>query len=163
MTVEQNMAAINQEEILRHTTAHIMAQAVLRLWPGTKIAIGPVIKNGFYYDFDLEHRFTPEDLEKIEEEMRKIIAEDLPIVREEISNAAAVALFKAENQDYKLELLEGLEEQVGIYRQGEFVDLCRDPTWKGPPRSSISNCRASPVPTGVTPAPDAAAHLGLPS
>ena len=112
--MEQNMAAINQEEILRHTTAHIMAQAVLRLWPGTKIAIGPVIKNGFYYDFDLEHRFTPEDLEKIEEEMRKIIAEDLPIVREEISNAAAVALFKAENQDYKLELLEELDETVRI-------------------------------------------------
>ena len=125
--MEQNMAAINQEEILRHTTAHIMAQAVLRLWPGTKIAIGPVIRNGFYYDFDLEHRFTPEDLEKIEEEMRKIIAEDLPIVREEISNAAAVALFKAENQDYKLELLEELDETVSIYRQGEFVDLCRGP------------------------------------
>jgi threonyl-tRNA synthetase len=125
--MEENMVLANQEEILRHTTAHIMAQAVLRLWPDTKIAIGPVIKNGFYYDFDLEHRFTPDDLEKIEEEMKKIIAEDLPIVREEISNGDAVALFKAQNQDYKLELLEGLEEQVSIYRQGEFVDLCRGP------------------------------------
>ena len=125
--MEENMVLANQEEILRHTTAHIMAQAVLRLWPDTKIAIGPVIKNGFYYDFDLEHRFTPDDLEKIEEEMKKIIAEDLPIVREEISNGDAVALFRAQNQDYKLELLEGLEEQVSIYRQGEFVDLCRGP------------------------------------
>jgi threonyl-tRNA synthetase len=104
-----------------------MAQAVLRLWPETKIAIGPVIKNGFYYDFDLEHRFTPDDLEKIEAEMKKIVAEDLPIVREEISNADAVALFRAQNQGYKLELLEGLDEGVSIYRQGEFVDLCRGP------------------------------------
>ncbi|NMB00778.1 MAG: threonine--tRNA ligase [Firmicutes bacterium] len=125
--MDENIGMINQEEVLRHTTAHIMAQAVLRLWPGTKIAIGPVIKNGFYYDFDLEHRFTPEDLEKIEAEMEKIIAEDLPIVREEITNQDAVELFKAQNQDYKLELLEGLDEGVSIYRQGDFVDLCRGP------------------------------------
>ncbi|NLM42011.1 MAG: threonine--tRNA ligase [Firmicutes bacterium] len=125
--MNENMALVNQEEILRHTAAHVMAQAVLRLWPGTKMAIGPVIKNGFYYDFDLEHRFTPEDLETIEAEMRKIIAEDLPIVREEISNQDAVDLFKEQNQDYKLELLEDLDEQVSVYRQGEFVDLCRGP------------------------------------
>jgi threonyl-tRNA synthetase len=125
--VNENIGMVEQEEILRHTTAHIMAQAVLRLWPETKIAIGPVIKNGFYYDFDLEHRFTPDDLEKIEAEMKKIVAEDLPIVREEISNADAVALFRAQNQGYKLELLEGLDEGVSIYRQGEFVDLCRGP------------------------------------
>lgn len=125
--MNENIGMVEQEEILRHTTAHIMAQAVLRLWPETKIAIGPVIKNGFYYDFDLEHRFTPDDLEKIEAEMKKIVAEDLPIVREEISNADAVALFRAQNQGYKLELLEGLDEGVSIYRQGEFVDLCRGP------------------------------------
>ncbi len=125
--MNENIGLVEQEEILRHTTAHIMAQAVLRLWPETKIAIGPVIKNGFYYDFDLEHRFTPDDLEKIEAEMKKIVAEDLPIVREEISNADAVALFRAQNQGYKLELLEGLDEGVSIYRQGEFVDLCRGP------------------------------------
>ena len=125
--MNENIGMVEQEEILRHTTAHIMAQAVLRLWPETKIAIGPVIKNGFYYDFDLEHRFTPDDLEKIEAEMKKIVAEDLPIVREEISNADAVALFGAQNQGYKLELLEGLDEGVSIYRQGEFVDLCRGP------------------------------------
>jgi len=125
--VDENIGAINQEEVMRHTAAHIMAQAVLRLWPETKIAIGPVIKNGFYYDFDLEHRFTPEDLEKIEAEMEKIIAEDLPIVREELTNSEAVEMFAAQNQDYKLELLEGLDEDVSIYRQGEFVDLCRGP------------------------------------
>ena len=125
--MEENMALVDREEILRHTTAHVMAQAVLRLWPGTKMAIGPVIKNGFYYDFDLEHRFTPEDLEAIEAEMKKIIAEDLPIVRGEISNQDAVALFSDLHQDYKLELLEELDGTVSIYRQGEFVDLCRGP------------------------------------
>lgn len=125
--MDENIGMVNKEEVLRHTTAHIMAQAVLRLWPETKIAIGPVIKNGFYYDFDLEHRFTPEDLEKIEAEMEKIIAEDLPIVREEISNSEAVEMFGAQAQQYKLELLEGLDEDVSIYRQGEFVDLCRGP------------------------------------
>lgn len=125
--MDENIGAVNQEEVMRHTAAHIMAQAVLRLWPETKIAIGPVIKNGFYYDFDLEHRFTPEDLEKIEAEMEKIIAEDLPIVREELRNDEAVEMFAAQNQDYKLELLEGLDENVSVYRQGEFVDLCRGP------------------------------------
>ncbi|HHT90403.1 MAG TPA: threonine--tRNA ligase [Firmicutes bacterium] len=118
---------INKEEVMRHTAAHIMAQAVLRLWPETKIAIGPVIKNGFYYDFDLEHRFSPEDLETIEAEMEKIIAEDLPIVREELTRDEAVEMFAAQKQDYKLELLEGLDEGISIYRQGEFVDLCRGP------------------------------------
>jgi threonyl-tRNA synthetase len=121
------MELVNQEEVLRHTTAHIMAQAVLRLWPEAKIAIGPVIKNGFYYDFDLDHRFTPEDLQLIEAEMEKIVAEDLPIIREEISNADAVKMFAEQNQDYKLELLEGLDPEVSLYRQGEFVDLCRGP------------------------------------
>ncbi len=125
--MEENMALANREEILRHTAAHIMAQAVLRLWPEAKTAIGPVIKNGFYYDFDLEYRFTPDDLEKIEAEMRRIIAEDLPIIREEISNQEAVNLFAQKKQDYKLELLEELDENVSIYRQGEFVDLCRGP------------------------------------
>lgn len=125
--MNENVELLNQEEVLRHTTAHIMAQAVLRLWPEAKIAIGPVIKNGFYYDFDLEHRFTPEDLQLIETEMKKIIAENLPIVREEVSNAEAVKMFGEQNQNYKLELLEGLDSEVSIYRQGEFVDLCRGP------------------------------------
>jgi threonyl-tRNA synthetase len=117
----------NVEEVLRHTAAHIMAQAVLRLWPDAKVAIGPTIKNGFYYDFDLEHRFTPEDLERIEEEMERIVQEKLPIVREEITNEEAVELFSKLEQPYKLELLEELDDEVSIYRQGEFVDLCRGP------------------------------------
>ncbi len=125
--MDENIGMINKEEVMRHTAAHIMAQAVLRLWPETKIAIGPVIKNGFYYDFDLEHRFSPEDLETIEAEMEKIIAEDLPIVREELTRDEAVEMFAAQKQDYKLELLEGLDEGISIYRQGEFVDLCRGP------------------------------------
>ena len=125
--MNENLGIVDQQEVLRHTTAHIMAQAVLRLWPETKIAIGPVIKNGFYYDFDLEHRFSPEDLQTIEAEMEKIVEEAHPIVREEISNADAVALFRAQNQDYKLELLEGLDSGVSVYRQGDFVDLCRGP------------------------------------
>ena len=123
----ENMSVNSQEDILRHSSAHIMAQAVLRLWPDTKVAIGPTIKNGFYYDFDLNHRFTPEDLEVIEQEMQKIVAEALPISREEISNEEAVKLFSEQNQDYKLELLEGLDSEVSLYRQGEFVDLCRGP------------------------------------
>lgn len=125
-----NLEINAQEEVLRHTTAHIMAQAVLRLWPDTKIAIGPVIKDGFYYDFELEHRFTPEDLELIEEEMQKIIKENLPIVREELTNEAAVKMFAEQDQDFKLELLEELDEKdeaVSVYHQGEFVDLCRGP------------------------------------
>lgn len=117
----------NVEEVLRHTAAHIMAQAVLRLWPDAKVAIGPTIKNGFYYDFDLEHRFTPEDLERIEEEMERIVQEKLPIIREEITNEEAVELFSKLEQPYKLELLEELDDEVSIYRQGEFVDLCRGP------------------------------------
>lgn len=125
--MNENVGMVNQEEVLRHTAAHIMAQAVLRLWPETKIAIGPVIKNGFYYDFDLEHRFKPSDLEKIEAEMNTIITEAQPIVREELSNAEAVKMFAKQNQDYKLELLEGLDPEVSVYRQGEFVDLCRGP------------------------------------
>lgn len=117
----------NVEEVLRHTAAHIMAQAVLRLWPDAKVAIGPTIKNGFYYDFDLEHRFTPEDLERIEEEMERIVQEKLPIIREEMTNEEAVELFSKLEQPYKLELLEELDDEVSIYRQGEFVDLCRGP------------------------------------
>ncbi len=119
--------AVDRQEVLRHTTAHIMAQAVLRLWPDTKIAIGPVIKDGFYYDFDLEHRFSPEDLQSIEAEMKKIIEENLPIIREEVSNADAAQMFAEQKQDYKIELLAELDPVVSVYRQGEFVDLCRGP------------------------------------
>lgn len=118
---------MNNAEVLRHTAAHVMAQAVMRLWPDAKLAIGPAIKNGFYYDFDMEHRLTNEDLSSIEKEMRKIVQEKLPLVREELSNSDAVKLFSDLGQTYKLELLQDLPEEVSVYRQGEFVDLCQGP------------------------------------
>lgn len=115
-------------DILRHTAAHVLAQAVQRLWPGVKLAIGPTIENGFYYDFDLEETFTPEDLERIQGEMEKIIKEDLPLKRMELGKAKAIALFEKENQPYKVELIDALEDEtVSLYSQGEFLDLCRGP------------------------------------
>ncbi len=114
-------------DILRHTTAHVMAQAVLRLWPDTKLAIGPTIENGFYYDFDLEHTITPEDLQIIEAEMTKIAKEDLPIIRKELSLVEAEGLFKQQDENYKLELIVDLEDAISIYSQGDFYDLCRGP------------------------------------
>ena len=115
-------------EILRHSTAHVMAQAVKRLFPNVKIAIGPAIENGFYYDFDYQDSFTPDDLEKIEKEMKKIVEEDLPFKKEILKKKDAIKLFLSLNETYKLELLDEIEEEeVSIYRQGEFVDLCRGP------------------------------------
>ncbi|MCR4402846.1 MAG: threonine--tRNA ligase [Firmicutes bacterium] len=116
-------------EILRHSTAHVLAQAVKRLFPEVKLAIGPAIENGFYYDFDKPEPFTVGDLGRIEDEMRKIVCEDLPIVRQEIPREEAVRLFGALDEPYKLELIQELpeDEVVSIYRQGEFVDLCRGP------------------------------------
>lgn len=115
-------------EVLRHSTAHVLAQAVKRLYPGTKLAIGPAIENGFYYDFDRDTPFTPEDLARLEEEMKEIIREDLPIVREEMSKADAGRLFSELDEPYKLELLQDIPDDiVSLYRQGEFVDLCRGP------------------------------------
>jgi threonyl-tRNA synthetase len=115
------------KETYRHSASHVMAQAVKRLFPGAKLAIGPAIEDGFYYDFD--HRpFTPEDLEKIEAEMKKIIAEDLPIRREELSKEEAAKLFEKRGESYKIELLKDIaDETVAVYHQGEFADLCRGP------------------------------------
>jgi threonyl-tRNA synthetase len=114
-------------EVLRHSTAHLMAQAVRRMYPGVNLGVGPVIEGGFYYDIDLEEALTPEDLPKIEKEMAKIIKENLEIVRKEVSRAEAVQLFKEANDPYKLELIEVIpeDETVTIYAQGEFSDLCR--------------------------------------
>ncbi|MBM7584909.1 threonyl-tRNA synthetase [Bacillus pakistanensis] len=114
-------------EILRHSTAHLMAQAIKRLYPGVKLGIGPVIEGGFYYDIDLDQSITPEDLPMIEKEMKKIIGENLDIVREDVSRSEAEGIFKEIDDEYKLELLEAIPEgeQVSIYRQGEFFDLCR--------------------------------------
>lgn len=115
-------------EVLRHSAAHLMAQAIKRLYPHARITIGPVIEDGFYYDIDFSRPFTPEDLTAIEAEMGKIQGEALPIVREELSKEEAKKLFKEIGEDYKLEILDEIpEERVSIYRQGEYVDLCRGP------------------------------------
>jgi threonyl-tRNA synthetase len=115
-------------DVLRHSSAHLMAQAVKRLFPATEITIGPVIENGFYYDFKRPEGFTPEDLARIEETMRAIVKEDLPVQREELPKAEAVRRFAAMGEKYKVEIIEGIPEPtVSLYRQGEFVDLCRGP------------------------------------
>jgi threonyl-tRNA synthetase len=115
-------------DVLRHSTAHLMAQAVKRLFPDVQVTIGPTIADGFYYDFKRDQPFTPEDLGKIEEVMREIIAANYPVRREEIPRAAAIDLFRSMGEHYKVEILEGIaEDVVSLYRQGEFVDLCRGP------------------------------------
>lgn len=115
-------------EILRHSTAHIMAQAVKALYKDVKIAIGPAIENGFYYDFDYEGTFAPEDLQAIEEKMKALIKEGLFFEREVISRDKAIQLFKDMGEPYKVEILEEIpDKEVSVYRQGDFVDLCRGP------------------------------------
>jgi threonyl-tRNA synthetase len=115
-------------EVLRHSCAHLMAQAVQRLYPGTEITIGPVIDNGFYYDFKRPEGFTPDDLQRIEQAMRAIVAENLPVSREELPREEAVRLFTGMGEHYKVEIIRGIpEDVVSLYRQGEFVDLCRGP------------------------------------
>ena len=115
-------------EILRHSTAHLMAQAVLRLYPETKVTIGPVVENGFYYDFDRDTPFTVEDLEKIEKEMTKISAENIAITRKEISAGDAIDHFTKEDEKYKVEIIQDLGvDTVSLYEQGDFTDLCRGP------------------------------------
>jgi threonyl-tRNA synthetase len=116
-------------EILRHSTAHLMGQAVQRLFPGAQVTIGPVIDNGFFYDFAYERPFTPEDLPKIEAEMHKIVAEQLPVTRAVKSRDEAVAFFRGLGEEYKAEIIEGIpaNEDLSLYSQGEFTDLCRGP------------------------------------
>lgn len=116
-------------EVLRHSTAHLLAQAVSHIWPKAKFAIGPAIKNGFYYDIDFEGDvIATEDLEKIEAEMAKIVKADLPIVREDISRVDAIKFFAEQGDNYKVEILSELDvEKVSLYRQGDYVDLCRGP------------------------------------
>ena len=112
-----------------HTTSHIMAQAIKRLYKDVKLAIGPAIDGGFYYDFDTDYRFSESDFEKIEEEMKKIIKEDLEITRFELSRDEAIKLMKDAGEDYKVELIEDLpeDEVLSFYKQGEYVDLCAGP------------------------------------
>ena len=114
---------------LRHTASHVMAQAIKRLWPDTKLAIGPSIADGFYYDVDPVNPITADDLEKIESEMKKIIKEALPLERFELPRAEAIALMKEKDEPYKVELIEDLPEDsvISFYKQGEFTDLCAGP------------------------------------
>ncbi len=110
----------------RHTASHIMAQAVKRLFPKALVAIGPAVEDGFYYDFDVKQSFTPDDLTKIEEEMKKIVKEDIKLERFTMSRDEAIAYFKEKNEPYKVELIEGIDEgeEISFYSQGDFVDLC---------------------------------------
>jgi threonyl-tRNA synthetase len=115
-------------EIMRHSAAHIMAEAVRELFPGVKVAIGPAIEAGFYYDFDKPEPFTPEDLAKIEEKMAQLVAKDLPFQRRDISREEAIQLFRDQGEIYKVELLEEIPgDSVSLYQQGDFTDLCRGP------------------------------------
>jgi threonyl-tRNA synthetase len=116
-------------DILRHSTAHLLAQAVQRLYPGAQVTIGPVIDNGFYYDFAYERPFTPDDLPGIEAEMQKIVAEKLPVSRSVKSRDDAVAFFKGLGEHYKAEIIQSIpaNEALSLYSQGEFTDLCRGP------------------------------------
>ena len=117
------------EHIIRHSAAHLMAQAVIRLFPGTKVTIGPAIENGFYYDFDSEEQFSSEDLEKIEAEMKKIAKEDIKIERLEMSREDAIKHFEALGEIYKVEIIKEIAqgEMLSFYKQGDFMDLCRGP------------------------------------
>ena len=116
-------------ELLRHDAAHVMAEAVQELFPGTQVTIGPSIENGFYYDFDRDEPFTPDDLETIEAKMAEIIDRDEPFVRQVMDRGEAITLFKGMGEAYKAELIEDLPEgeEISLYRQGEWFDLCRGP------------------------------------
>src|SRR3954462_1141144 len=130
--VDGGIEIITQDEpealkILRHRNAHLMAQAIKRLYKDVKLGVGPVIEGGFYYDIDLEQSLTPEDLPLIEKEMKKIINENISIVRKEVSRAEAIQIYKEIGDEYKLELIEAIpeDETVTLYEQGDFFDLCR--------------------------------------
>lgn len=122
----------------RHTGAHILAQAVKRLWPEVKLAIGPAIDNGFYYDFDTDIPFSPEDFQKIEKEIAKIVSENLPLERFELPREEAIRFMQEEDEPYKVELIRDLPEDavISFYRQGDFVDLCA-----GPHLESTGKCK----------------------
>src|SRR3954453_21624365 len=116
-------------DTIRHSTAHLMAMAVQELYPGTQVTIGPVIENGFFYDFGTDRPFSDEDLRRIEEKMAEITARDLPIRREEWSRDEAIRTFEQLGEKYKVEIIQGIpgDEPLSVYRQGEWFDLCRGP------------------------------------
>src|SRR5215204_7078387 len=116
-------------ELIRHDAAHVLAEAVQTLWPGTQVTIGPVIENGFYYDFARNEPFTPEDFAAIEKKMREIIARDKPFTREVWSRDEAKRVFRDMGESFKVELVDAIPEdqQIKIYKQGDWFDLCRGP------------------------------------
>lgn len=135
-TIQKDGSILDLEEsseeakkVYWHTTSHILAQAVKRLYPNTKLGIGPAIENGFYYDFKVEKPLTEEDINKIEEEMKKIVKEDLPLERSVLSREEAIKLMKERNEPYKVQLIEELPEgeEISFFKQGEFIDLCAGP------------------------------------
>ena len=115
--------------MIRHDAAHVLAEAVQTLWPGTQVTIGPVIENGFYYDFFRNQPFTPEDLPPIEEKMREIIARDKPFTKEVWSRDQAKRVFRDKGELFKVELVDAIpqDQEIKIYRQGDWFDLCRGP------------------------------------
>jgi threonyl-tRNA synthetase len=137
-------------DVLRHSTAHIMAEAVRELFPGVKVAIGPAIENGFYYDFDYERAFTPEDLPAIEEKMTQIIRSNLPFACRREPKATAREYFGKHGEIYKVELIDDLaDDEVSVYQQGGFVDLCRGRTCPPPARWARSSFCPWPGPIGA--------------
>jgi threonyl-tRNA synthetase len=131
-------------DVLRHSTAHLMAHAVQSLFPGTQVTIGPTIEDGFYYDFKREKPFTPEEIEKIEDRMEELARANLKVTREEMSKAQAIEMFRGMGEDYKVSIIEGItDDSVSLYRQGEWIDLCR-----GPHVPSTGNLKAFKI-TGV--------------
>lgn len=116
-------------DIIRHSTSHLLAQAVKQLYPDAQVTIGPVIDDGFYYDFSYPKGFTPEDLQKIEKRMEELVKQDLQVVREEVTRDAAVQIFREMGEEYKAQIIEDIpkDEILSVYRQGEFMDLCRGP------------------------------------
>lgn len=116
-------------DIIRHSTSHLMAQAVKQLFPEAQVTIGPVIEDGFYYDFSYSEAFTPDDLTKIEQRMEEIVKQDLQVIREEMPRDAAIKLFREMGEEYKAQIIEDIpkDEILSVYRQGDFMDLCRGP------------------------------------
>ncbi|MDE2140566.1 MAG: TGS domain-containing protein, partial [Gammaproteobacteria bacterium] len=116
-------------EVIRHSTAHLLAQAVKQLFPQAQVTIGPVIEDGFYYDFAYPRPFTEEDLAAIEKRMRELAAQDQPVSRSTMARDAAVKFFRALGENYKAEIIAGIpvNEELSLYRQGDFIDLCRGP------------------------------------
>jgi len=127
LDLEENNEELNK--IFWHTTSHILAQAVKRLYPNTQLGIGPAIENGFYYDFKVEKPLTEDDINKIEEEMKKIVKEDLPLERSTLSREEAIKFMKEKNEPYKVELIKELPEgeEISFFKQGDFIDLCAGP------------------------------------